>query len=154
MADISGEKQARCIRPVRVQNAKPARFMRTITRVNRVCAQTDVLKKIRKKGKVNGYDIDLAEAQMKDYVSMKRRVETIESDVSSIKNTLVEHGTKLDLIIARLNSPVEAEREAGQKWNLLVSISKHKVVWVILALCAISFALAGEKLASIIEKLI
>lgn len=119
-----------------------------------MCAQIDVLKKIRKKGKVNGYDVDLAEAQAKDYVVMKRRVETIESDVSSIKQTLVEHGTKLDLIITRLNSPVEAEREAGQKWNLLVSISKHKVVWVILALCAISFALAGEKLATIIEKLI
>lgn len=119
-----------------------------------MCAQIDVLKKIRKKGKVNGYDVDLAEAQAKDYVTMKQRVETIESDVSAIKNTLVEHGTKLDLIIQRLNSPVEAEREAGQKWNLLVSITKHKSAWVILTIFAISFALAGEKLARILEKLI
>ena len=119
-----------------------------------MCAQIDVLKKIRKKGKVNGYDVDLAEAQAKDYVFMKKRVETIESDVTSIKQTLVEHGTKLDLIIARLNSPVEAEREAGQKWNLLVSITKHKAAWVILALVLASFALAGERLATIIEKVI
>lgn len=123
-----------------------------------MCAQIDVLKKIRKKGKVNGYDVDLAEAQAKDYVTMKQRVETIESDVSSIKQTLVEHGTKLDLIIARLNSPVEAEREAGQKWNLLVSITKHKAAWVILALCAMSFAMAGDRMvglvADILRKLI
>lgn len=119
-----------------------------------MCAQIDVLKKIRKKGKVNGFDVDLAEAQAKDYMAMKRRVETIESDVSSIKQTLVEHGTKLDLIIQRLNSPVEAEREAGQKWNLLVSITKHKAAWVILAIVLTAFALAGEKLVGIIEKLI
>lgn len=119
-----------------------------------MCAQIDVLKKIRKAGKMNGFAIDLAEAQAKDFTVMKRRVETIESDVTAIKETLVEHGTKLDLIIARLNSPVEAEREAGQKWNLLVSITKHKAAWVILALVLASFALAGERLAAIIEKVI
>lgn len=114
-----------------------------------MCAQIEVLKKIRKKGKVNGYDVDLAEAQAKDYMTMKQRVETIESDVSSIKQTLVEHGTKLDLIIQRLNSPVEAEREAGQKWNLLVSITKHKAAWIILTLCVLSFALAGERMVDV-----
>ena len=119
-----------------------------------MCAQIDVLKKIRKKGKVNGYDVDLAEAQAKDYMSMKKRVETIESDVSSIKQTLVEHGTKLDLIIARLNSPVEQERLDGHKWNLIVSITKHKAAWVILALVLFSFALAGDRLATLVGDLI
>lgn len=119
-----------------------------------MCAQLDVLKKIREKGKVNGYDVDLAEAQAKDFMAMKKRMETMEGDIASIKAVQVEHGTKLDLIIQRLNSPVEAEREAGQKWNLLVSITKHKAAWVILILCAISFALAGEKLVSILERLI
>jgi hypothetical protein len=114
----------------------------------------DVLRKIRKKGKVNGYDVDLAEAQAKDYVTMKQRVETIETDVSSIKQTLVEHGTKLDLIIKRLNSPVEKERIDSQKWNLLASIAKHKSAWVILIVMLISFALAGDRLVKILEKLI
>lgn len=118
-------------------------------KIETMCAQIEVLKKIRKKGKVNGYDVDLAEAQAKDYMTMKQRVETIESDVSSIKQTLVEHGTKLDLIIQRLNSPVEAEREAGQKWNLLVSITKHKAAWIILTLCLLSFALAGERMVDV-----
>ena len=119
-----------------------------------MCAQIDVLKKIRKKGKVNGYDVDLAEAQAKDYVTMKQRVETIESDVSAIKNTLVEHGTKLDLIIARLNSPVEKERLDGQKWNLITSIAKHKAAWVILALVLVAFALAGDRMASLMGDII
>ena len=119
-----------------------------------MCAQLDVLKKIRKKGKVNGYDVDLAEAQAKDYVTMKQRVETIESDVSAIKNTLVEHGTKLDLIIARLNSPVEKERLDGQKWNLITSIAKHKAAWVILALVLVAFALAGDRMASLMGDII
>lgn len=119
-----------------------------------MCAQIDVLKKIRKKGKVNGYDVDLAEAQAKDYVTMKQRVETIESDVSAIKNTLVEHGTKLDLIIARLNSPVEQERLDGQKWNLITSIAKHKTAWVILALVLVAFALAGDRMASLVGDII
>ena len=119
-----------------------------------MCAQLDILKKIRKTGKLNGFAVDLAEAQAKDFVTMKQRVETIESDVSSIKETLVQHGTKLDLIIARLNSPVEQERLDGQKWNLLTSIAKHKSAWVILTLCAISFALAGDRLVTILEKLI
>lgn len=119
-----------------------------------MCAQLDILRKIRKAGKMNGFAIDLAEAQAKDFVAMKNRMESMENDITSIKTVQVEHGTKLDLIIQRLNSPVEAEREAGQKWNLLMSITKHKSAWVILTIFAISFALAGEKLARILEKLI
>lgn len=119
-----------------------------------MCAQLDILKKIRKAGKMNGFSIDLAEAQAKDFVMVKQRVEAIEADVASIKATQVEHGTKLDLIIQRLNSPVEAEREAGQKWNLLVSITKHKTAWVILTVCLLSFVLAGDKMVSIFVEII
>lgn len=119
-----------------------------------MCAQMEVLKKIRKKGKVNGYDVDLAEAQAKDYMSMKHRLDNIETDVNSIKEVQIEHGTKLDLIIQRLNSPVEEERLAGQKWNLLTSIAKNKTAWVILIIFLIAIALAGEKIVGIIDKLI
>lgn len=119
-----------------------------------MCAQLDILKKIRKAGKMNGFAIDLAEAQAKDFVMVKQRVEAIEADVASIKATQVEHGTKLDLIIQRLNSPVEEEREAGQKWNLLVSITKHKAAWVILALVMFAFAMAGDRMASLMGDII
>ena len=119
-----------------------------------VCAQFDVLKKIRKKGKVNGYDIELAEAQAKDYIAMKNLLDNIEADVASIKTEQAVQGGKLDLIIQRLNSPVEKERLDGQKWNLLTSIAKHKSAWIILIIFFISIALSGEKIANIIEKLI
>ena len=126
-----------------------------------MCAQLDVLKKIRKAKKVNGYGVELAEAQIEDYLAMTKDIQNLKQDVSAIKETQIEqgkvqaeHGAKLDLIIARLNSPVEQERLDGQKWNLLTSIAKHKSAWVILTIFAISFALAGEKLARILEKLI
>lgn len=119
-----------------------------------MCAQLDILKKIRKKGKVNGYDIDLAEAQAKDYLSMKARLDNIESDVSAIKTEQAVQGSKLDLIIQRLNSPVEQERLDGQKWNLLTSIAKYRSAWVILIIFLIAIALAGERIVNIIDKLI
>jgi hypothetical protein len=119
-----------------------------------MCAQMDVLKKIRKKGKVNGYDVDLAEAQAKDYMDMKHRLDNIETDVSAIKTEQAVQGGKLDLIIKRLNSPVEKERLDGQKWNLLTSIAKHKSAWVILIVMLMAFALSGDRLVKILEKLI
>ena len=119
-----------------------------------MCEQLTVLKKIRKKGKVNGYDVDLAEAQAKDYMSMKHRLDQIETEVGSIKQTQIEHGTKLDLIIQRLNSPVEKERLDGQKWNLLTSIAKHKSAWIIVIIFLISIAFAGEKIVGILERIL
>lgn len=119
-----------------------------------VCAQFDILKKIRKKGKVNGYDIELAEAQAKDYIAMKNRLDNIEADVASIKTEQAVQGGKLDLIIQRLNSPVEKERLDGQKWNLLTSIAKHKSAWIILIIFLISIAFAGEKIVGILERIL
>ena len=119
-----------------------------------MCAQMEILEKIRKKGKVNGYDIDLAEAQAKDYMTMKHRLDNIETDVNSIKEVQIQHGTKLDLIIQRLNSPVEQERLDGQKWNLIRSITKNKMSWIIFIIFLIAIALAGERIANIIDKLI
>lgn len=119
-----------------------------------MCAQLEVLEKIRKKGKVNGYDVDLAEAQAKDYMAMKHRLDNIESDVSAIKIEQARQGGMIEAIFNRLNGPVDKERLDGQKWNLLVSISKHKISLVILIIFLIAIALAGERIVSIISKLI
>lgn len=116
-----------------------------------MCAQLDVLKKIRKKGKVNGYDVDLAEAQAKDYMSMKHRLDQIETEVGSIKQTQVEHGTKLDLIIQRLNSPVEQERKDGIIWNEIRAALKSWKGWSFIIFFLISIALAGEKLSQLLQ---
>lgn len=119
-----------------------------------MCAQIDVLKKIRKKGKVNGYDVDLAEAQAKDYMTMKARLDNIESDVNAIKVEQARQGGMIEAIFNRLNSPVEQERLDGQKWNLLASIARHKSAWIILIIFLISIAFAGEKMVSILERII
>ena len=50
-----------------------------------MCQQTKVLEKIHKKGAVNGYALELAEAQTMDYVTMNKKVEKIEKDVGGIK---------------------------------------------------------------------
>lgn len=119
-----------------------------------MCAQMEVLKKIRKKGKVNGYDVDLAEAQAKDYMDMKHRLDNIETDVNAIKVEQARQGGMIEAIFNRLNGPVEQERLDGQKWNLLTSITKNKAAWIILIVFFIAIALAGEKIVSIIAKLI
>ena len=119
-----------------------------------MCAQMEILEKIRKKGKVNGYDIDLAEAQAKDYMSMKHRLDNIETDVNAIKVEQARQGGMIEAIFNRLNSPVEEERLAGQKWNLLTSIAKNKTALIILIIFLVAIALAGEKIVGIIDKLI
>lgn len=116
-----------------------------------MCEQLTVLKKIRKKGKVNGYDVDLAEAQAKDYMSMKHRLDQIETEVGSIKQTQVEHGTKLDLIIQWLNSPVEQERKDGIIWNEIRTALKSWKGWALIVFFLMSIALAGEKLSQLLH---
>ena len=53
-----------------------------------MCQQLEVLEKIREKGRVNGYDVDLAEAQAKDYIRMDKKVGAIEKDVRLMKKDL------------------------------------------------------------------
>lgn len=116
-----------------------------------MCAQLDVLKKIRKKGKVNGYDVDLAEAQAKDYISMKRRLDQIESTVDAIQKKQIEQDTKFDLIIQRLNSPVEQERKDGIIWNEIRTALKSWKGWSLIIFFLISVALAGEKILQLLK---
>lgn len=119
-----------------------------------MCAQIDVLKKIRKAGKMNGFAIDLAEAQAKDFMTIKRRLDGMEASFDAFQTEQARQGGMIEAIFNRLNSPVEQERLDGQKWNLLISITKHKAAWVILALVVLAFAFAGERIATIIEKLL
>lgn len=116
-----------------------------------MCEQLTILKKIRKKGKVNGYDVDLAEAQAKDYMSMKRRLDQIESTVDSIQKKQIEQDAKFDLIIQRLNSPVEQERKDGIIWNEIRLALKSWKGWALIVFFLMSVALAGEKLSQLLH---
>jgi hypothetical protein len=119
-----------------------------------MCAQVDILEKIHKAGKVNGFAVELAEAQARDFMKVQNDIKNLKQDVSDIKTEQARQGGMIESIFNYINSPIEEERAAGQKWNLIVSITKHKAAWVILAIVLMAFSLAGEKLSGIIEKLI
>ena len=111
-----------------------------------MCEQKKVFKKIKAKGRVNGYDVELAEAQMHDYMTLKRVVDTVREDVSVIKTEQAVQSTKLDLIIQRLNSPVEQERQAGAAFLELKNIFSSWRGWAIIIFFLMSIALAGDKI--------
>lgn len=118
-----------------------------------MCQQLDILEKIREKGKVNGYDIDLAEAQARDYIRMDKKVGRIEKDMGLMKKDirkLLENqacqGGQIDLIVRRLNSPVEEERKDAIFWRQLKSIGKTTTGKIIIMLMVGSIALAGQRI--------
>ena len=127
-----------------------------------MCHIATVLETLRKKRSIANRDIvAIAEAQMKDTLQHKKeheemvgRMAKLEEDMASMKTDIAVIKSDVALIVQRLNSPVEAEREAGQKWNLLVSITKHKVAWVILALVVVAFSFAGDRMANLVGDII
>lgn len=115
-----------------------------------MCEQVKVIKKIRKAKKMNGYAVELAEAQMQDYISLKRDVDTVRADVQAIKTEQAVQGGKLDLIIQRLNSPVEQERKDGIIWNELRSAVKSWKGWALIIFMLTTVALAGDKVLQLL----
>ena len=122
-----------------------------------MCHQLDVLKKVREKGRVNGYDVELAEAQAKDYIRMDKKVGAIEKDVRLMKKDLrvvlenqARQGGQIDLIVQRMNSPVDAERKDGIIWNELKSIAKTPMGKIFILLMLGSIALSGQRILELI----
>lgn len=116
-----------------------------------MCEQVKVIKKIRKAKKMNGFAVELAEAQMQDYVTLKRDVDSVKESVNAIKMEQAVQGGKLDLIIQRLNSPVEQERKDGIIWHEISKAVKSWKGWVIIIFFFFAVALAGEKLLQILH---
>lgn len=122
-----------------------------------MCQQLEILEKIREKGKVNGYDIDLAEAQARDYIRMDRKVGKIEKDVGLMKKDIrallenqARQGGQIDLIVRRLNSPVEEERKDAIFWQQVKSIGKTTTGKIIILLIVGSIALAGQRILELL----
>lgn len=118
-----------------------------------MCQQLEILEKIREKGRVNGYDIDLAEAQARDYIRMNKKVGKIEKDVASIKKEqsrqgemLAKQGGQIDLIVKYINSPAEQERKDGIVWNELKAIMKTPMGKIIVLLAIGCIGLAGQRI--------
>lgn len=116
-----------------------------------MCMQLEVLKKIRKAGKMNGYAVELAEAQAEDFVKMQKEIKNIKKDVTDIKKTQIEQGTKIDLILQRLNGTTDALKNKGIVAEAVMPLLKSWKVWCIAIFFLICVALAGDKVLEIIR---
>lgn len=122
-----------------------------------MCQQLEILEKIREKGKVNGYDVDLAEAQAKDYIRMDKKVGAIEKDVRLMKKDLrvvlenqARQGGQIDLIVKRLDSPVEEERKDAIFWRQIKGMLSTTMGKIFILLAFGCIGLAGQRILELI----
>ena len=115
-----------------------------------MCKQKAVIAKIRKAKKMNGYSVELAEAQMQDYMALKRDVDSIKDSMTQVLTQQAVQGEKIDLIINRMNSPVEQERLQGAYWRALATVMKSKVMWLILIILIFLIAMTGNEIKSLL----
>lgn len=123
-----------------------------------MCEQFKVLEKIHKEGKMNGYAVELAEAQAMDYDKMNKRMSNIEKDLSHLKNSFTtslkeqaRQGGMIEAIFKRINSPVEEERKNGIIWSEIKNIMKTPMGRIIVVLAIGCIALAGEKIIELLR---
>ena len=122
-----------------------------------MCKQRAVVQKIVEHNEVNGFGVELAQAQMEDYVAMDRKVSRIEKDVSSIKKEqkkqgemLARQGGQIDMIVQYINSPAEEERKDGIVWQQIKSIAKTNMGKILILLIIGCIALAGQRILELI----
>lgn len=123
-----------------------------------MCFQLKVLKKIQAKGRINGYDIELAEAQAKDFIHLNDKITTLEQEFKAFRMDLDEIKTNqqvmsgnIQLIVQRLNGPIDEERRAGAVLSEFKDIVKSWKAWVLMILVIMAIALAGEKLLQLLS---
>lgn len=122
-----------------------------------MCEQIKILEKIRKEGKMNGFGVELAEATARDFIIMDRKVTKIDKDIAFIKKEMkrqgemqARQGGQIDLVVNRLNSPIEAERKDAIFWQQIKSIAKTPTGKVIILLMIGSVALAGQRILELL----
>jgi len=122
-----------------------------------MCKQKAVVQKIIKNNEVNGFGVELAQAQMEDYVAMDRKVSRIEKDVGGIKKDMsaikveqARQGGQIDLIVKYINSPADEERKDGIVWQQIKSIAKTPMGKILIILMLGCVALAGQRILELI----
>lgn len=112
-----------------------------------MCAQMEVLKKIRKAGKMNGFATELAEAQAEDFMSFRREFKDF---ASSVKEWQIKQDAQMDLVVKYINSPADQERKDGIFWVQLKTVLKTTAGKIIVLLLLGSIALAGQRILELI----
>lgn len=115
-----------------------------------MCRQKKIIEKIKKTKKVDGWALDLAEAQMQDYLTLKRDVDSVRSDVAAIKMEQARQGGMIEAIFNRLNSPVEQERKDGIFWYQVKSMLTTVTGKIFILLFIGCIALAGQRILELI----
>ena len=115
-----------------------------------MCEQLRVLKKIRKAGEMNGFAVELAEAQVHDYMTLKRDVDSVKDSVKAMQMEQARQGGMIEAIFNRINSPVEQERKDGIVWHEIRAAVKSWKGWALIIFFLFSVALAGDKLLQLI----
>lgn len=122
-----------------------------------MCKQRAVVAKIVEHNEVNGFGVELAQAQMEDYIAMDKKVSKIEKDVSSMKKEqkrqgemLARQGGQIDLIVQRMNSPVDEERKNGMIYAELKSIIKTPMGKTLIILAIGCLCMVGPRIIELI----
>ena len=123
-----------------------------------MCEQLKVLEKIHEEGKMNGFAVELAEAQAMDYERMNKRMTRMEKDISHLKKDFAtsikeqaRQGGMIEAIFQRINSPVEEERKNGIIWSEIKSIMKNPMGRIILILAVGCLGLAGQRILELLH---
>lgn len=122
-----------------------------------MCEQLKVLKKIHDEGKMNGYAVELAEAQAMDYERMNKRMTRMEKNLSHMKKDFAaslkeqaRQGGMIEAIFKRINSPIEEERKNGIIWAELKSIMKTPTGKIIIVLAIGCIGLSGQRILELL----
>ena len=108
-----------------------------------MCAQIEVLKKIRKAGKMNGYATELAEAQAEDYVTFRKEFKEF---ATAVKEWQIKQDAQMDLVIKYINSPADQERKDGLVWTELKKLARSPLGRLIIVLFVFCLGLAGQRI--------
>ena len=108
-----------------------------------MCAQMEVLKKIRKAGKMNGYATELAEAQAEDYVTFRKEFKEF---ATSVKEWQIKQDAQMELVIKYINSPADQERKEGLVWGELKKLAQSPLGKLIIILFVFCLGLAGQRI--------
>lgn len=123
-----------------------------------MCKQRSVVQKIIEHNEVNGFGVELAKAQMEDYITLNKKVSRIEKSTISIKKEQIKQGEMLakqsgqiEVILNYITSPAEEERKNGIIWSEIKNIMKTKMGKVIIILALGCIALSGQRILELLH---
>lgn len=118
-----------------------------------MCEQFKVLEKIHEEGKMNGYAVELAEAQAMDYERMNKRMTRMEKDINHMKKDFAaslkeqaRQGGMIEAIFNQINGPAEEERKNGIVWSEIKNIVKTPTGKMIIILAIGCLCFTGQRI--------